>query len=209
MSTLGLLVKLEAKKGQEGAVERFLGSALDDVRRETGTTAWFAIRFGGSEYGIFDVFPDEASREAHMTGTVAKAIAKRGDELLAKPPEIHKVDVLADKLPTDRLSEPDRKGLLLTMRPRAGKEQELATFLRDAKAFVDQEEKTTSWFAIRFDNGDYGIFDVFPDNGGRFRHLAGRVPRALLKRGRLLGGLPQMDFIGIEAEKLPAERVTA
>ena len=53
-------------------MEEFLRSALPLVRQEAATTAWFALRFGRSEYGIFDVFADEAGRDAHLTGPVAR-----------------------------------------------------------------------------------------------------------------------------------------
>lgn len=63
MVKVALLVRLEAKSGKDAEVEEFLLSALPLVRQEAATTAWFAIRFGRSEYGIFDAFPDEAGRE--------------------------------------------------------------------------------------------------------------------------------------------------
>lgn len=99
MTTKGLLVRLEAKSGKEAEVEEFLRSAVPLVQQEAGTTAWFAIRFGKSEFGIFDVFPDEAGRDAHLTGAVAKALMEKASTLLAQPPRIEKIDVLADKLP--------------------------------------------------------------------------------------------------------------
>ena len=67
------------------------------------------------------------------------------------------------------------------------------------------EPKTTAWFAIRTEDGEYGIFDVFPDNGGRFAHLAGHVPRELAKHAlTLLGSMPEMEMLSVEAEKLAA-----
>jgi quinol monooxygenase YgiN len=100
MVSRGLLVRLEAKPGQEAEVEAFLRSALPLVQAEAGTTAWFAVRFGPGEYGIFDVFPDDKARDAHLAGPVATALKQRGDELFAKPPSIQKLSVLADKLPS-------------------------------------------------------------------------------------------------------------
>ena len=50
MDTRGLLVRLEVVPGKDAEVEAFLQSALPAVRAERGTTAWFAIRFGRSEY---------------------------------------------------------------------------------------------------------------------------------------------------------------
>ncbi len=203
MVNLGLLVRLEAKSGKDEEVEAFLQSALPLVRQEAGTTAWFAIRFGRSEYGIFDVFPDEAGREAHLTGPVAKALMEQAEALFAEPPRIQKLDVLADKLPAAALAEPNTKGLLLTFKAKEGNEQEVEQFLRDAKPLVMEEPDTTAWFAIHLDDGEYGIFDVFPDHVGRFKHLAGHVPRELAKHAlSLLGSVPDPDLPNVLAEKL-------
>jgi quinol monooxygenase YgiN len=205
MVNRGLLVRLEAKPGKEAEVEEFLRSALPLVQQEAGTTAWFAVRFGRGEYGIFDVFPDDEQRDAHLRGPVAEALKQSAAELLAKPPQIQKLVVLADKLPPGTAGVRDTKGLLLTFKPRAGRESEVEKFLRDAQPLVMDEPKTTAWFAIRTEDGEYGIFDVFPDNGGRFAHLAGHVPRELAKHAlTLLGSMPEMEMLSVEAEKLAA-----
>ena len=99
MSNKGLLVRLEAKSGKEAEVEEFLRSALPLVQQEPATTAWFAIRFSQSEFGIFDVFPDDAGRDAHLNGAVAKALMAKASELLSEPPSIQKVEILAAKMP--------------------------------------------------------------------------------------------------------------
>jgi quinol monooxygenase YgiN len=87
-----LCVTLEAKPGKEKEVEQFLNGGLAIVLEEPATVAWFAIRMGPSKFGIFDAFPDEAGRQAHLAGRVAAA-------LMAKTPSIEKVDVIAAKLP--------------------------------------------------------------------------------------------------------------
>jgi len=99
MVSVALLLRLEAKPGKEAEVESFLKGALPVVDDEPGTTAWFAIRIGPSTFGIFDAFPGEAGRQAHMTGRVADALRAKAPDLLAKAPSIEKVDVLAAKLP--------------------------------------------------------------------------------------------------------------
>ena len=99
MVTVALLVRLEAKPGKEAEVESFLKSGLAIVQEEPATTAWFAIRMGPSTFGIFDAFPDEAGRGAHLSGRVAAALMAKASDLLAQPPAIEKVDVLAAKLP--------------------------------------------------------------------------------------------------------------
>ena len=203
MVTTGLLVRLDAKPGKEDDVEQFLASALPLVNDEPATMAWFAIRFGRGEYGIFDVFPDEDGRAAHLSGPVATALGQRSDELFASPPEIVTLDVLADKLPSNTTAMVT-KGLLLSFAAKSGHEAEVEKFLRDARPIVEDEDKTTAWFAIDFGDGRYGIFDVFPDNGGRFAHLTGRVPRELAKHAlSLLGSFPDMDMLNVVAHKLP------
>ena len=99
MVKVALFVRLEAKPGKEKEVENFLLSGLPIVQAEPSTTVWFGLRLGPSTFGIFDAFPDEAGRQAHLSGRVAAALMAKAGELLAEPPSIEKVDVLAAKLP--------------------------------------------------------------------------------------------------------------
>lgn len=99
MVKVALFVRLEAKLGKEKEVESFLMSGLPLVMEEPATTAWFAIRLGPSTFGIFDAFPDEAGRQAHLSGKVAAALMAQAADLFSEPPLIQKVDVLAAKLP--------------------------------------------------------------------------------------------------------------
>ena len=93
-----LLARLEAKPGKESAVQDLLVSALALANQEQGTTVWFALKLGPSTFGIFDAFADEAGRQAHLNGAIAKALMAKAPELLSKPPQIDPVDVLAAKL---------------------------------------------------------------------------------------------------------------
>src|SRR6202165_6147594 len=95
---LALCVRLEAKHGKEADVEDFLRGGLSLVQQEPATVAWFAIRLGKSTFGIFDAFPDETGRQAHLSGRVASALKEKASELFAQPPAIEKIDVLAAKL---------------------------------------------------------------------------------------------------------------
>jgi quinol monooxygenase YgiN len=94
-----LFVRLEAKPGKEKEVEDLLCGALPIVLEEPATVAWFSARLGPSTFAIFDAFPDEEGRLAHLGGRVAAALAAKASELLAHPPVIEKMDVLAVKLP--------------------------------------------------------------------------------------------------------------
>ena len=99
MVSVALFVRLEARPGKEKEVEDFLRGGLPIVEEEPATTAWFGIRLGPTTFGIFDAFPDEAGRQAHLAGRVAAALMARASELFAQPPAIEKLDVLAAKLP--------------------------------------------------------------------------------------------------------------
>jgi hypothetical protein len=203
MTSKGLLVRLQVKGGQDADTEEFLRSALPLAQQELATTAWFAIRFGGSEYGIFDVFPGDAGRDAHLGGPVAASLVRSAGDLLDQPPAIDKLDVLAEKIPAAGSGGEITKGLLLTFKAKQGEEANVERFLRDARALVLEEPKTVAWWAIRLANGDYGIFDVFADNGGRLAHLAGHVPRELAKHSlTLLGSVPDTTLLDVLAAKL-------
>ena len=99
MVKLALLVRLEAKPGKETEVADFLRSGLPLVEEEPATVAWFGIQLGPTTFGIFDAFPDEAGRQAHLSGKVAAALMAKAPDLFARPPSIEKVDILAAKLP--------------------------------------------------------------------------------------------------------------
>jgi quinol monooxygenase YgiN len=96
---VALYVALEAKPGKEEAVAEFLRQGRALVEAEPATIAWFGIRLGPSSFAIFDAFPDEAGRQAHLAGKVAAALMAKAGDLLAQPPSIKKADVLASKLP--------------------------------------------------------------------------------------------------------------
>ncbi len=99
MVSLSIYVSMEAKPGKESEVEAFLRSAQPLVDAEPGTIAWFAIRTGPTRFAIFDVFENEAGREAHLNGKVAAALFAKAPDLFASPPNVGKPDLLAAKLP--------------------------------------------------------------------------------------------------------------
>lgn len=94
---VGLLVRIEALEGKEQEVADFLAGALPLAQAEPATTAWFAIRIGRSTFGVFDVFPDDAGRGAHLSGPIAQALLGSVGTLISEP-TIEQVDVLAAKL---------------------------------------------------------------------------------------------------------------
>jgi quinol monooxygenase YgiN len=96
MEAIGLLVTLEARAGKEADAEAFLKSAQPLALDEKGTLKWYAIKLGPGKFGIFDTFANEAGRNAHLSGDIAKALGARASELFAVPPQVQKVEVLAN-----------------------------------------------------------------------------------------------------------------
>lgn len=98
MVTKALLVRLEALPGKEAELADFLTSARAIVLDEPGTVAWFAIQFGPSTFGVYDVFPDDEARDAHLAGGVGQALGPNTGVLFHEP-QVEKIDILAEKLP--------------------------------------------------------------------------------------------------------------
>jgi quinol monooxygenase YgiN len=98
MVKVGILARLVAKPGKEQEVAKFLAGALRLAQQEAKTTTWFAFRSSEREFGIYDAFLDESGRDAHLDGPIAAALMAKASELLAEPPRIDKVEVLAAKL---------------------------------------------------------------------------------------------------------------
>ena len=99
MVRVGLWVRLEAKPGKEKELGQFLAGALPLAQKEPETTVWFALQLGPSTFAIFDAFPGEAGRQAHLDGPIAAALMAKAPDLLSAPPTIEKVDLLAAKIP--------------------------------------------------------------------------------------------------------------
>ncbi|MSW72322.1 MAG: antibiotic biosynthesis monooxygenase, partial [Actinobacteria bacterium] len=61
------------------------------------------------------------------------------------------------------MTRPLGAALLVRVEAQPGKEDEVADFLRDGLAVVQDEPGTVVWFAVRFGPSSFGIFDAFPD----------------------------------------------
>jgi quinol monooxygenase YgiN len=99
MLTLGLFARLEAKPGKEDELAAFLKQGLRLANQETTTPLWFALRLAPATFAIFDSFADEAGRQNHLNGPIAKALMAQAPDLLAHPPVIERLEVLGAKLP--------------------------------------------------------------------------------------------------------------
>jgi len=95
MEAIGLLVTLEARSGKEADAEAFLKLAEALALNEKETSKWYAFKIGPRKFGIFDTFANEAGRNAHLTGEIAKALGARASELFSASPQVEKVEILA------------------------------------------------------------------------------------------------------------------
>jgi hypothetical protein len=101
MLTTALLVRLEALPGKETELVEFLTAARAIVMEEPGTVAWFALQLGPSTFGVYDAFPDDEARDAHLAGGVGQALGRNTGVLFSEP-HIERIDLLASKIPDEK-----------------------------------------------------------------------------------------------------------
>jgi quinol monooxygenase YgiN len=95
--------------------------------------------------------------------------------------------------------------LYVELKAKTGKEEEVAAFLVSAQSLVAAEAGTAAWFAVRYDNDTFAIFDAFDSEAGREAHLIGQVAAALMARAdELLAAAPQIRKADVIADKLPS-----
>jgi quinol monooxygenase YgiN len=97
MAKYALYVSLKAKPGKEKDVEAFLKQGAEMAKKEAGTVSWFGLHETAGHYSVFDTFDDEAGRDAHLNGEIAKALMANAATLFSEPPQINKIDIVADK----------------------------------------------------------------------------------------------------------------
>src|ERR1700723_4574863 len=98
MAKFALYAELKAKPGKEADVEAFLKQGAEMAKKEAGTVHWYGFKEDkGGVFGIFDTFNDEAGRDAHLNGDIAKALMAKASELFSNKLQIHKIQVIASK----------------------------------------------------------------------------------------------------------------
>jgi len=173
-------ITMPAADGQTEAFARFLAGAAPLVKKtEPGTDLWFALQ-DHDTLAIFDIFVDEAARNAHFSGVVAGALNKNADALVAGGwdagvvANIYNSNVLSAKAPVDLYSATTATYIAIEAAP--GKADELAALLTAAGPIVaETEPKTLFWVALQIDENNFAIYDIFADNSGREAHFAGQV----------------------------------
>jgi quinol monooxygenase YgiN len=97
MAKQAIWVMLRAKPGKEADAEAFLKQGAVMANDEPGTVNWYGVKMGPGVYGVFDTFDDEAGRDAHLNGEIAKALMAKAPELFANELKIEKMEILALK----------------------------------------------------------------------------------------------------------------
>jgi quinol monooxygenase YgiN len=97
MISLAFFARLEALPGKEAEAEQFLKAGLAMANDEPTTPIWFALKISKSTFAIFDAFHDEAGRQTHLNGPIAKALMTKGAELFKGPLTIEPIEVLGLK----------------------------------------------------------------------------------------------------------------
>ena len=180
-------IEMRAASGQTSAFAEFLASAAPLVREtEPGTELWFALQ-AGDTLAIFDIFIDEAARDAHFSGAVAGALNDNAGTLVqggwddGVVANINNSVVLSAKAPVDLDSATTATYIALEAAP--GQAEQLAELLGAAGPIVaETEPQTLFWVALRIDETNFAIFDAFADNSGREAHFAGQVAGLLNER---------------------------
>jgi quinol monooxygenase YgiN len=98
MAKFALYVELKAKAGKEAEVEAFLKQGAELAKAEPGTVHWYGLKEDKAGlYGVFDTFNDEAGRDAHLNGEIAKTLMAKAEELFSEAPQIHKIGLVGEK----------------------------------------------------------------------------------------------------------------
>ncbi|HMH11884.1 MAG TPA: hypothetical protein VK578_02140 [Edaphobacter sp.] len=97
MAKYALYVRLKPKAGKEKDVEAFLKQGAEMAKSEAQTVSWYGLDETDGYYSVFDTFNDEAGRDAHLNGEIAKALKAKADELFAEPLQINKINIVANK----------------------------------------------------------------------------------------------------------------
>jgi quinol monooxygenase YgiN len=92
-------------------------------------------------------------------------------------------------------------GLLVRLEAAPGREEDVATFLRNGLDLVLQEPGTTVWYALRFGPSTFGIFDAFDGEDGREAHLNGAVAQGLGENADLFAEPPAIEQVDVLASK--------
>ena len=93
--------------------------------------------------------------------------------------------------------------LLVELKAKPEKAEDVARFLASAQRLAMAEPDTITWYAARLDINTFMIFDTFEDESGRQAHLSGPIAAALMAHADdLLAAPPKIQQADILAYKL-------
>jgi len=185
-------IEMTAVANQTNTLAKFLSDAAPIVKEtEPGTTLWFALQGPENKLAIFDIFVDENARNDHFSGAVAAALKENSGQLIEGGwdhgviPNVNNSSVLSAKAPVNLYSATTATYIKLKAAP--GQGDALAGLLTAAGPIVaDTEPKTLYWVALRLDEDNFAIFDIFEDDSGRAAHFAGKVANLLKEKSSVL-----------------------
>lgn len=91
-----------------------------------------------------------------------------------------------------------KHALFVRLEAKPGKEADVAAFLDAGLGLAHAESRTPIWFALKFSDRVFGVFDAFEDEAGRQAHLTGPIAQALMaKADELFVRPPQIERIDV------------
>jgi quinol monooxygenase YgiN len=203
MSGIGTFTRWVVRPGKDAQAGDLLRDALPLVMLESGTLAWFPLRFNASEFGVFACFPDLASLLSHLDGPAHRILQDKAPLVIDGEPQVNELDVLAEKLPAHWSYGPITQGLLLDLKVKPDQDLRVRELLSAGLEEVQREAGTSAWFALRINPERYASFAVFADKRARYAHLTGTLETDLARHAlSLLGGLPKLEMPRVLAAKL-------
>lgn len=92
--------------------------------------------------------------------------------------------------------------LFVRLEAKPGKEADVAAFLETGLSLAQQEATTPIWFALKFSDSVFGVFDAFENEAGREAHLKGPIAQALMAKADELFARPpsieRIDVVGLK-----------
>ena len=153
-------IPFKAKSGEDKNLASFLTEGAKLVTQtEPNTLYWYAIKKTDGSFGIFDFFPNEASRAEHFAGKVAAALNANSDSLVAEGwdkgvvANVTNSTVLSYKEPS-KDSANATQATYIVLNAQAGKEQALEQLLTGAAQVIEQTEpETLLWTSLKLNIG--------------------------------------------------------
>jgi quinol monooxygenase YgiN len=95
-----------------------------------------------------------------------------------------------------------KHALFVRLEAKPGKEAAVEQFLATGLQLANQESGTPIWFALKFSDSVFGVFDAFETQAGRQAHLTGPIAQALMAQADALfvhaPAIEAIDVLGLK-----------